>query len=254
MVIFQITLPFGSGHSISETFGSQSSGSFMFLCLAGVLVPDLTNVTLGRLQLHFIDRSDDNIDVLSTYRIQFDRMVADLTKINEKKIKTQAEIYHIDSTNLKNLNISDKIDFVITSPPYPNRYSYVWNTRPFLYLFDFKFSTAVWVGFIALFGIATDNAVVLLSTLEDLFKARMPVRLGGRGEPQGIENIRKTVVEAGLLRIRPAVMTTTTTVLALLPVMLSTGSGSEVMKPMASPIFGGLLFATISNLMLVPVL
>ncbi|MBU1888423.1 MAG: efflux RND transporter permease subunit, partial [Candidatus Omnitrophica bacterium] len=114
-----------------------------------------------------------------------------------------------------------------------------------LFILGFKFSTAVWVGFIALFGVATDNAVVLLSTLDDLFKKKVP---------KTIEDIRKTIIEGGLLRVRPAMMTTTTTIIALIPVMLSTGTGSEIMKPMASPTVGGLITATLSNLILVPVL
>jgi len=114
-----------------------------------------------------------------------------------------------------------------------------------LFLLGFRFSTAVWVGFIALFGVATDNAVVLLSTLENLFKKRVP---------KTVESIRSTVIEGGLLRVRPAMMTTMTTIIALMPVMLATGAGSEIMKPMASPTVGGLITATLSNLILVPVL
>ena len=114
-----------------------------------------------------------------------------------------------------------------------------------LYILGFRFSTAVWVGFIALFGVATDNAVVLLSTLDNLFKKKIP---------KTVEAIRKTVIEGGLLRVRPAMMTTMTTIIALMPVMLSTGTGSEIMKPMASPTVGGLITATLSNLILVPVL
>ncbi|NQS90195.1 efflux RND transporter permease subunit, partial [Patescibacteria group bacterium] len=114
-----------------------------------------------------------------------------------------------------------------------------------LFILGFKFSTAVWVGFIALFGVATDNAVVLLSTLDDLFRKKVP---------KTVKDIRQTVIEGGLLRVRPAMMTTTTTIIALIPVMLSTGTGSEIMKPMASPTVGGLVTATLSNLILVPVL
>ena len=114
-----------------------------------------------------------------------------------------------------------------------------------LYFLNFRFSTAVWVGFIALFGIATDNAVVLLSTLEDLFR---------KNTPKTIEDIRSLVIEGGLLRVRPAMMTTMTTIIALMPVMLATGAGSEIMKPMATPAVGGLITATLSNLILVPVL
>ncbi len=114
-----------------------------------------------------------------------------------------------------------------------------------LFILGFKFSTAVWVGFIALFGVATDNAVVLLSTLDDLFRKRVP---------NTVAEIRQIVIEGGLLRVRPIMMTAMTTVIALMPVMLSSGTGSEVMKPMASPTVGGLITATLSNLILVPVL
>jgi len=114
-----------------------------------------------------------------------------------------------------------------------------------LFLLGFRFSTAVWVGFIALFGVATDNAVVLLSTLDNLFQKKMP---------KTKEGVRNLVIEGALLRVRPALMTTTTTILALLPVMFATGTGSEIMKPMASPTVGGLITATMSNLILVPVL
>jgi len=114
-----------------------------------------------------------------------------------------------------------------------------------LFLCNIRFSTAVWVGFIALFGVATDNAVVLLSTLENLFKQKMP---------KTVKGIRTTVFDAALLRVRPAMMTTMTTIIALMPVMFATGSGSEIMRPMAAPIVGGLVTATLANLILVPVL
>lgn len=114
-----------------------------------------------------------------------------------------------------------------------------------LFILGFKFSTAVWVGFIALFGVATDNAVVLVSLLDSLFKQKLP---------QSLKDIRQTVVTGCILRIRPILMTTMTTIIALIPVMLATGTGSEIMKPMASPTVGGLVTATLSNLLLVPVL
>jgi Cu(I)/Ag(I) efflux system membrane protein CusA/SilA len=114
-----------------------------------------------------------------------------------------------------------------------------------LHVLGFHMSVAVWVGFIALFGVATDNAVVLISAMDDLFSAQ---------KKSSVDKIRKTVLQAGLMRVRPIMMTTSTTILALIPVMLLTGAGSEIMKPMSSPIIGGLVTATLSNLFLVPVL
>jgi Cu(I)/Ag(I) efflux system membrane protein CusA/SilA len=95
----------------------------------------------------------------------------------------------------------------------------------------YNLSTAVWVGFIALFGIATDDGVVITTYLNQVF-ARKPVR--------GIQDIREHVVEAGTRRVRPCLMTTTTTVLALMPILTSTGRGADVMIPMALPAFWGM--------------
>ncbi|WP_172684170.1 efflux RND transporter permease subunit, partial [Desulfosarcina cetonica] len=105
-------------------------------------------------------------------------------------------------------------------------------------------SVAVWVGFLALFGIASDDGVVMATYLEDTFA-------GGR--LQRIRDIRRATVAASLRRIRPCLMTTATTVLALLPVMTSTGRGADIMVPMAIPTIGGMTVGLISILM-VPVL
>jgi Cu(I)/Ag(I) efflux system membrane protein CusA/SilA len=105
-------------------------------------------------------------------------------------------------------------------------------------------SVAVWVGFIALFGIATDDGVLISTYLKQLFDKK---------SPESIEEVRTTVLEAGLKRIRPAMMTTATTIIALLPVLTSTGKGSDIMVPMAIPSVGGMLIA-ILTIFVVPVL
>jgi len=115
---------------------------------------------------------------------------------------------------------------------------------PLLFL-GFKFSTAVWVGFIAMFGIATDNAVVLLATIQKSFS---------KSTPRDSKRIHTAVISAGMLRIRPIMMTALTTILALLPIMFFTSAGSEIIKPMAVPLIGGLITATMTNLVLVPTL
>jgi Cu(I)/Ag(I) efflux system membrane protein CusA/SilA len=114
-----------------------------------------------------------------------------------------------------------------------------------IFLLGFKFSTAVWVGFIALFGVSTDNAVVLLTVFKNLFEKK---------KPSDVNDVREMVTQGGLLRIRPIMMTVLTTVLALAPIMFFTSAGAEVIKPMALPIIGGLLSATFANLILVPVI
>ena len=105
-------------------------------------------------------------------------------------------------------------------------------------------SVAVWVGFIALFGISTDNGVVMATYLDQTFD---------RNKPVSKSDIRAAVIEAGEKRIRPCLMTTATTILALLPILTSTGRGSDIMIPMAIPSFGGMLIALVA-LFVVPIL
>lgn len=120
--------------SIDNICKKKTWRDFFRLALAGVLVPDLTNVTLGRLQLFFIDREEDCIEAWPIFKLHCDKMLEDL--YNVSSISAKSSIFHTDATN-PIVDGEYKADFVITSPPYPNRYSYVWNTRPHLYLLDF---------------------------------------------------------------------------------------------------------------------
>ena len=118
------------------------------------------------------------------------------------------------------------------------------NFRDLFQMHTINLSVAVWVGFIALFGIATDDGVLIATYLDQSFD---------RNRPENLSEVRAAVVEAGLRRIRPALMTVGTTMIALLPVLTSTGRGSDIMIPMAIPSFGGMAVALIS-IFVVPVL
>ena len=118
------------------------------------------------------------------------------------------------------------------------------NLRELFQMHPINLSVAVWVGFIALFGIATDDGVVMATYLTQTFDKNNPVE---------VKDVRASVIEAGSKRIRPCLMTTATTILALLPILTSTGRGSDIMIPMAIPSFGGMLVALIT-LFVVPVL
>jgi hypothetical protein len=121
---------------IERECADSSQRAFFRLSLAGVLVPDLTNVTLGRLQLHFINRDKHEIDVWPSFEAHTRRMLDDMGGIPAEKRTLESRVLLIDSTSDDVLKIESKVDRVITSPPYPNRYSYVWNTRPHLYLLN----------------------------------------------------------------------------------------------------------------------
>ncbi|MEC4114196.1 efflux RND transporter permease subunit [Myroides pelagicus] len=117
------------------------------------------------------------------------------------------------------------------------------NMRDLFQMHNINLSIAVWVGFIALFGLATNDGVLMGTYIHDTFEAR---------DPKTKEQIREAVVYAGLKRVRPAAMTTATALIALLPVMTSTGKGAEIMVPMAIPTFGG-MFIQSMTMFVVPV-
>ena len=118
------------------------------------------------------------------------------------------------------------------------------NLRDLFNMKTINLSVAVWVGFIALFGIATDDGVIMATYLTQTFD---------KNDPSDSSAIRKSTLEAASKRIRPCLMTTVSTVLALLPVLTSTGRGSDIMIPMAIPIFGGMII-DITSYFIVPVL
>jgi len=118
------------------------------------------------------------------------------------------------------------------------------NLRHVFHIHEVNLSVAVWVGFIALFGIATNDGVLMGTYIHETF-----IKLN----PKTREEIHNAVVIAGLKRVRPAAMTTATTLIALLPVLTSTGKGSDIMVPMAIPAFGGMFIQSIT-MFVVPVL
>jgi Cu(I)/Ag(I) efflux system membrane protein CusA/SilA len=104
--------------------------------------------------------------------------------------------------------------------------------RDLFQIHPINLSVAVWVGFIALFGIATDDGVLMGSYIHQVFEER---------KPNTVLAVREAVVDAGKKRVRPAMMTTAVAVIALLPVLTSTGKGADIMIPMAIPTFGGMI-------------
>jgi Cu(I)/Ag(I) efflux system membrane protein CusA/SilA len=106
------------------------------------------------------------------------------------------------------------------------------NLRDMFQMHTINLSVAVWVGFIALFGIATNDGVIMGTYIHQVFKDM---------KPKSIQDVREAVVMAGKKRVRPAMMTTAVAVIALLPVLSSSGKGADIMVPMAIPMFGGMI-------------
>jgi Cu(I)/Ag(I) efflux system membrane protein CusA/SilA len=112
----------------------------------------------------------------------------------------------------------------------------------------YNFSVAVWVGYIALFGIAVETGVVMVVYLDEAFQRHL-----AQGSPMTEAGLELAVIEGAVQRLRPKLMTVTAVILSLAPILWETGIGSDVMKPIAAPIVGGMITSTIHVLILVPV-
>jgi Cu(I)/Ag(I) efflux system membrane protein CusA/SilA len=119
-----------------------------------------------------------------------------------------------------------------------------------LYALGYNFSVAVWVGFIALFGTAVQTGVVMVIYLEESVERKRK----DTGQALTAMQLKEAVMEGAVLRLRPKVMTVSTVVAGLLPIMWSTSSGAEVMKPLATPVLGGMVSSLIHVLIVTPVI
>jgi Cu(I)/Ag(I) efflux system membrane protein CusA/SilA len=117
------------------------------------------------------------------------------------------------------------------------------NMRDLFQMHTINLSVAVWVGFIALFGISTNDGVIMGTYIHQVFEEL---------KPTNVHDVREAVVMAGKKRVRPAMMTAAVAIIALLPVLTSTGKGADIMVPMAIPTFGGMIIQ-IMTMFVVPV-
>src|SRR6185437_3054479 len=117
------------------------------------------------------------------------------------------------------------------------------------WLLGYNFSVAVAVGYIALFGIAVETAVVMIVYLHGALDERL-----ARGAPLRHEDIEAATIEGAVLRLRPKLMTVFAVLGSLSPLLWESGISSDVMKPMAAPIVGGMITSTLAVMLLVPIL
>jgi len=116
------------------------------------------------------------------------------------------------------------------------------------WLLGYNFSVAVWVGYIALFGIAVETGVVMVVYLHEAYQNRL-----AEGRITSEADVEEAVIDGAVQRLRPKLMTVMAVILSLAPILWETGIGSDVMKPIAAPIVGGMITSTIHVLILVPV-
>jgi len=123
-----------------------------------------------------------------------------------------------------------------------------------IYFLGYNFSVAVWVGFIALYGVAVQTGVVMVVYLHESLDRRIRDHELGKRGPITTRDIYEATVEGAVLRLRPKVMTVSTALIGLVPLMWSTGVGSDVMKPIAAPMIGGLITSAVHVLVVTPIL
>ena len=118
-----------------------------------------------------------------------------------------------------------------------------------LWFSGYNFSVAVWVGFIALFGTAVQTGMIMVIYLDEAV-AKKKKELGKLDK----QSLLDAIIDGSLLRLRPKVMTVSTIVAGLLPIMWSTSAGAEVMKPLATPVLGGMVSSLLHVLIVTPVI
>jgi Cu(I)/Ag(I) efflux system membrane protein CusA/SilA len=123
-----------------------------------------------------------------------------------------------------------------------------------IYILGYNFSVAVWVGFIALYGIATETGVVMVVYLHEALDRKIRDHQKGLRGPVTIRDIYDATIEGAVLRLRPKLMTVSVAMIGLIPVMWATGTGADVMKPLTAPMIGGLFTSAVHVLVVTPIL
>ncbi len=123
-----------------------------------------------------------------------------------------------------------------------------------IYILGYNFSVAVWVGFIALYGLAVETGVVMVVYLHEALDRRIQAYHAGERGPMALQDVYEATVEGSVMRLRPKIMTVGTSLIGLVPIMWSTGVGADVMKPLVAPMIGGLITSTIHVLIVTPIL
>ena len=123
-----------------------------------------------------------------------------------------------------------------------------------IYFLGYNFSVAVWIGFIALYGVAVQTGVVMVVYLHEALDKKLHAHAEGKRGPITMKDIYDATVDGAVLRLRPKIMTVSTALIGLIPIMWSTGTGADVMKPIATPMIGGLITSAIHVLVVTPIL
>ncbi len=210
--------------------------------LVGFVFVDIVDRPLGEYVAEAQQVVLDRVDIPAGYRIAWGGQFQYMERAREKlMLVVPLTLFIVFFLLYMNFNSIAETLIVMLSVPFA-LVGGVW----LLYLLDYNLSVAVWVGIIALVGVAAETGVVMLVYLDEAWERRV-----SEGKTS-FADLREAVVEGAVQRVRPKIMTVGTTIIGLLPIMLGTGTGSDVMKRIAAPMVGGLVSSTILTLAIIP--
>jgi len=211
--------------------------------LVGYVYVDITTRDIGG----YVDRAkqvvNENLDLPAGYYMEWTGQYELLEKMRERmKTVLPVTLLLIVLLIYMNFKSAGETFIVMASVPFALVGS-VW----LMWALDYNLSVAVWVGIIALAGVAAETGIVMIVYLDEAFH-----RYGREGRMNSLGDLLQAVTEGAVLRVRPKLMTVMTTIMGLLPVMWSHGAGADTMKRIAAPMIGGLITSTALTLVIIP--
>jgi len=215
--------------------------------VTGWIYVDIKDRDLGSYVKEAQNVVNKSVDLPSGYSINWSGQYEYLVRAQEKlKLVVPLTLIIIALLLYFNFRTVTEVFIIMVTLPFALAGS-IW----LLYLMDYHLSVAVGVGFIALAGVAVEIGVIMLVYLDQALHRRME-KINQTHQGLTIQDLREVITEGALLRIRPIMMTATAIIAGLLPIMLGSGTGSEVMRRIAAPMVGGMLSATVLTLIVIP--
>jgi copper/silver efflux system protein len=213
--------------------------------LAGFVFVDIKDRDIGSYVQEAKRAIREKIEMPSGYRLVWAGQYQYMERAKEKlKVMVPFTLLIIFILLYMNFESITKTLIVILSVPFALVGSVL-----MLYLLDYSMSVAVWVGIIALAGVAAETGVIMLVYIDEAYERRKQA-----GRMQTLKDLRDAVMEGAVKRVRPKIMTVSAIIAGLLPIMWSQGTGSEVMQRIAAPMIGGMVSSTLLTLIVIPVL
>lgn len=213
--------------------------------LAGIVFVDVAGRDLGRYVEEVQQLIRDHVALPAGYSLAWGGQFQYLERAKARlKVVVPITIFLIFVLLYLNFKSVTRSLIVLLSVPFG-----VVGAVVFLYLLNYHLSVAVWVGIIALAGVAAETGVIMIIFLDEAYERRQR-----EGRLRSMADLREAIIEGAVQRVRPKMMTASAILIGLLPIMWSHGTGADVMKRIAAPMIGGIVSSTLLTLLVIPVL